>query len=112
TVLGGQAQNIVVQNDATARKAITWLKKTNRGRATFLPIESLRPRYITKGILSKLVQHPGYLGIAADVVSTKEEYQVVRSEERRVGKECRYRGGREPGDKRGGKKRVEAEREG
>lgn len=77
TVLGGQAQNIVVQNDATARKAITWLKKTNRGRATFLPIESLRPRYITKGILSKLVQHPGYLGIAADVVSTKEEYQVV-----------------------------------
>src|SRR5699024_483640 len=27
--------------------------------------------------LSKLVQHPGYLGIAADVVSTKEEYQVV-----------------------------------
>lgn len=77
TVLGGQAQNIVVQNDETARKAIGWLKRTNRGRATFLPLESIQPRYITKRIRSKVDNHPGFIGVASEVVSTNEKYEVV-----------------------------------
>lgn len=45
TVLGGQAQNIVVETDQAAREAINWLKKTNSGRATFLPLKSIQPRF-------------------------------------------------------------------
>src|SRR5699024_11560816 len=42
-VLGGKAQHIVVQHKKDAQKAIHWLKRHNKGRATFLPIESVQP---------------------------------------------------------------------
>ncbi|MGY0691526.1 chromosome segregation protein SMC [Virgibacillus sp. FSP13] len=75
TVLGGQAQHIVVQDDAAARKAITWLKQTNQGRATFLPLGSIQARYLTKDILMKVENHQGFVGIAANLVSCQAKYK-------------------------------------
>lgn len=77
TVLGGQAQNIIVKNDSSARKAINWLKKENKGRATFLPIESMSDRTIPENILSRLKLHPGFVGPAAKLVQTDLIYQKV-----------------------------------
>src|SRR5690625_5201945 len=45
TVLGGQAQHVVVTDDQAAREAISWLKKTNDGRSTFLPLSSIQERF-------------------------------------------------------------------
>src|SRR5690625_6902060 len=45
TVLGGQAQHIVVTDDQAAREAISWLKRTNNGRSTFLPLSSIQERF-------------------------------------------------------------------
>ncbi|WP_188454420.1 chromosome segregation protein SMC [Virgibacillus oceani] len=75
TVLGGQAQHIVVQDDMAARKAITWLKQNNKGRATFLPLGSIQPRYITKDVLAKVENHHGFIGIAANLIKCNEKYQ-------------------------------------
>ncbi|MFD2628355.1 chromosome segregation protein SMC [Oceanobacillus kapialis] len=75
TVLGGQSQHIVVQNDQAARKAISWLKQTNNGRATFLPLESIQERFVTKDLLGKIEQHPGFVGIASQLVKTEPSYQ-------------------------------------
>lgn len=75
TVLGGQAQHIVVADDVAARKAIAWLKQTNKGRATFLPLASIQPRYIASDLLAKVKQHQGYVGVAADLVSCNQAYQ-------------------------------------
>lgn len=75
TVLGGQAQHIVVRDDQAARNAITWLKKTNNGRATFLPIGSIQERFIQADLLPKLENHPGYIGIASSLVKTSNLYQ-------------------------------------
>ncbi|WP_099158065.1 chromosome segregation protein SMC [Virgibacillus ndiopensis] len=75
TVLGGQAQHIVVQDDVAARKAIAWLKKNNKGRATFLPLGSIQPRYITKDVLAKVENHQGYVGIAANLISCDEKFK-------------------------------------
>ncbi|MEN1966905.1 chromosome segregation protein SMC [Lentibacillus sp. N15] len=74
TVLGGQAQHIVVEDDGAARKAITWLKQTNKGRATFLPLASIQPRYVSTDILTNVKQHHGYVGVAADLVSCDKPY--------------------------------------
>src|SRR5699024_1776981 len=68
TVLRSQAQHLIARDDQAARQAITWLKQTNSGRATFLPLTSIRPRFITNDILAKVKQHPGFVGIAADLV--------------------------------------------
>ncbi|WP_174613260.1 chromosome segregation protein SMC [Virgibacillus ihumii] len=76
TVLGGQAQHVVVDDDRTARQAINWLKKTNSGRATFLPLGSIQPRFIPKDALAKIAGHQGFIGIAADLVSSEFQEAV------------------------------------
>ncbi|WHX27134.1 chromosome segregation protein SMC [Virgibacillus halodenitrificans] len=68
TVLGGQSQHVVVKNEKAARDAIYWLKKTNNGRATFLPLDSIQERYISPDLLYKVKEHPGFVGIAADLI--------------------------------------------
>lgn len=75
TVLGGQSQHIVVQNDQAARRAISWLKQTNNGRATFLPMESIQERFVSKDLLTKIENHPGFIGVASQLVSTDPAYQ-------------------------------------
>ncbi|WP_164215433.1 chromosome segregation protein SMC [Virgibacillus sp. YIM 98842] len=75
TTLGGQAQHIIVNNDETARKAISWLKKTNNGRATFLPLVSLQERRIPGNIISQVEGHPGFIGIASELVQTNSLYK-------------------------------------
>lgn len=77
TVLGGGSQHIVVQNDHGARDAISWLKKTKNGRATFLPLTSIKERFITRDIVTRLEHNDGFVGVAADLVSTTASYRVA-----------------------------------
>lgn len=49
--LGAAMQNIVVDNEADAKRAINYLKQNNQGRATFLPVSAIKPRYIDEKIL-------------------------------------------------------------
>lgn len=74
TVLGGQAQHIVVQNEAAARAAISWLKKTNNGRATFLPLNTIQERFVPDNILHKAESHSGFIGVAAKLIKTDVSY--------------------------------------
>lgn len=75
TVLGGQAQHVVVNDDQAARRAISWLKKTNSGRASFLPLNSIQARFVPKNMLAKAEGHPGFVGVAGDLVSAISEFQ-------------------------------------
>ncbi|GAA0445375.1 chromosome segregation protein SMC [Lentibacillus halophilus] len=75
TVLGGQAQHVVVDDDQTARQAIDWLKTTNNGRATFLPLQSIHERFIPNDTLGQVKHHSGFVGVAADLVSATSPFQ-------------------------------------
>lgn len=77
TALGAQAQHIVVDNDKTAREAIQWLKKNNKGRATFLPIPSMKPKHIPANILRMAENEEEFVGVAADLISYHEKYANV-----------------------------------
>ncbi|RYG73899.1 chromosome segregation protein SMC [Lentibacillus lipolyticus] len=79
TVLGGQAQHVVVSDDQAARQAISWLKKTNSGRATFLPLQSIQARFVPNEMLAKAKNHPGFVGVAADLVAAPTEFQSAVS---------------------------------
>jgi len=72
TALGGNVQNIVVDNEQTAKFAIAELKSQNKGRATFLPINS------TYG--NRLDNVPfveGVIGIASDFVHTDDRFRNI-----------------------------------
>ena len=72
TALGGAIQNIVVKTEADAKKAIFLLKSQNAGRATMLPLDTIRVNALDAAEFKK---YDGFVGVAADLVQT--EYPKV-----------------------------------
>ncbi|HWI54788.1 MAG TPA: chromosome segregation protein SMC, partial [Desulfobacteria bacterium] len=74
--LGGALQFIVTETDDDARRAIEYLKKKRGGRATFLPLNTIRPNIKDKpGFKNGKV--PGFIGTAAEIVSFDQKYKPV-----------------------------------
>ncbi|MDO4743089.1 MAG: chromosome segregation protein SMC [bacterium] len=69
--LGASLQNIVVDTDADAKSAISMLKKENKGRATFLPISSIKSRQLDEKGIDDCV---GFVGIASKLLTTDKKY--------------------------------------
>ena len=75
-VLGGALQNIVVDRDEDAKRMIEYLRVNRFGRATFLPISSVRGRTLSaqeRGVLSM----PGCVGLASELIEFDPKYQGV-----------------------------------
>lgn len=75
-VLGGALQNIVVDRDEDAKRMIEHLRKNRFGRATFLPISSVRGRTLNsqeRAVLSM----PGCVGLASELIEFDSRYQGV-----------------------------------
>ena len=72
--LGGAMQNVVVDTEADSKAAIQFLKRTNGGRATFLPLDVTKGRGLQENGLEKC---RGYVGIAAELVRYEETYRSV-----------------------------------
>src|SRR5699024_10902472 len=77
TILGAQAQHVVVQDDKAAREVIEWLKRENKGRATFLPLQSIEKRTIPENIVKQITNERGFIGIASELISTQDKYRLV-----------------------------------
>lgn len=78
TVLGGQAQFVVVPTDDAARRSIAWLKQEKQGRATFLPLTSIRAKYIPQQTVEKIKEQDGFISIASEAVQSEARYQTIR----------------------------------
>lgn len=76
--LGGAMYHIVTEDEAAARHAITFLKKNQSGRATFLPITVLKPRHMNQDHLMLAEHTTGFLGCASDFIENEEPFNVVR----------------------------------
>jgi chromosome segregation protein len=75
TALGGTIQNIVTDNEATAKSLIEYLKVNKFGRATFLPLSAIS----SKNTLEKdpCLNEPGVVGIASNLVRVSFEYDTL-----------------------------------
>lgn len=74
TALGGSIRNIVTDNEATAKHLIEYLKANKLGRATFLPLTSIRPRSLNN---EEALREKGVIGVASSLVETDEEYRSL-----------------------------------
>ena len=74
--LGSAMQNIVTPTDQAAKKAIDHLRSRQYGRATFLPVNVIRPRTLTQQELS-CCQVKGFLGVASQLVGYAERYRGI-----------------------------------
>ncbi|MDD4686087.1 MAG: chromosome segregation protein SMC [Clostridia bacterium] len=66
--LGNAIQNIVTTNEEDAKSLINYLKENKLGRATFLPVNSIKPRFLSAET-KKLLSVSGCFGIASDLIS-------------------------------------------
>ena len=75
TALGGNIQNIVTEDEETAKKMISFLKENRLGRATFLPLTSVDGKGNFKNM--DALKEPGVIGLANTLVKTEAKYEGV-----------------------------------
>ncbi len=75
TALGGNIQNIVTDDEETAKKMIRYLKDNRGGRATFLPLTSITKPQEFKN--PEALKEPGAIGMADELVHTDAKYRNV-----------------------------------
>lgn len=76
TALGAAMQNVVVENEETAKRCIRHLKEIRGGRATFLPLTSIKPRELN---VSHIGLSQGFISTADKLVSFDSKYKNVIS---------------------------------
>ncbi len=74
TALGASLQHIVVDSENDAKRAIEFLKNQNKGRATFLPISTIKSRSLEETGLDNLF---GYVGIASELLDIDKKYKTI-----------------------------------
>ena len=75
--LGGSLQAIVTTSEQAAKQAITYLKQTRAGRATFLPTAVIRPRNLPASVAAELAGQPGFIGVGVELVRFRPEVAPV-----------------------------------
>ncbi len=76
-VLGNAANFLIVDNENNAKDAINYLKDNKLGRATFLPLNIIKSRYLEENIKERLSQINGYIGILSDLIKYDFVYQNI-----------------------------------
>ena len=71
--LGASLQNIVTDTEADAKKLVEHLRKNNLGRASFLPIASVKGKKLEK----IKAQEKGFIGIASDLIKCDKQYEQI-----------------------------------
>lgn len=74
TALGSAMQNIVTETDEDAKRAIRYLKSVDGGRATFLPLNTIKPRELRENGLEDCY---GFVGVAANLCSCDSKYNGI-----------------------------------
>ncbi len=74
TVLGATLQNIVTDTEEDAKKLIEYLRQNSLGRASFLPISSVKGKKVDRLIKNNL---EGVIGIASDLIKTDKKYEGI-----------------------------------
>lgn len=79
--LGGIANYLVVDDEICAKEAINYLKEKKIGRATFLPLNIIKPKYLDSSIIDRLSKINGYVGILASLIDYDSKYNNIMNYE-------------------------------
>ena len=75
--LGASSQHIIVEDEESATKAIDFLKRNRSGRATFLPLTTIKARTISSQNQDAIVASPGFLGMADELVTFDTRLEAI-----------------------------------
>lgn len=75
--LGASSQHIIVEDEESATKAIDLLKRNRSGRATFLPLTTIKARTISSQNQDTIAASPGFLGMADELVTFDTRLEAI-----------------------------------
>ena len=75
--LGASSQHIIVEDEHAATKAIDFLKRNRAGRATFLPLTTIKARTISSQNQDAIASSPGFLGMADELVTFDTRLEAI-----------------------------------
>ena len=75
--LGASSQHIIVEDEEAATKAIDFLKRNRAGRATFLPLTTIKARTISSQNQDAIAASPGFLGMADELVKFDTRLEAI-----------------------------------
>ena len=75
--LGASSQHIIVEDEKAATNAIDFLKRNRAGRATFLPLTTIKARTISSQNQDAIAASPGFLGMADELVSFDKRLEAI-----------------------------------
>lgn len=75
--LGASSQHIIVEDEESATKAIDFLKRNRAGRATFLPLTTIKARTISSQNQDAITVSPGFLGMAEELVTFDTRLEAI-----------------------------------
>lgn len=75
--LGASSQHIIVEDENAATKAIDFLKRNRAGRATFLPLTTIKARTISSQNQDAIAVSPGFLGMADELVTFDTRLEAI-----------------------------------
>ncbi|MBR7084593.1 MAG: chromosome segregation protein SMC, partial [Oscillospiraceae bacterium] len=77
TALGASVQHMIVADETAAKAGIHYLKENRAGRATFLPLTTMKGRYLNQQDLQEISKLDGFIAVASDLVTCKERYKQI-----------------------------------
>ena len=77
TSLGSSSQFIVVEQEKNGREAINFLKRAQSGRATFLPLTTIKPRHINHNVLQSAEAVAGFVGVGSDLIDYEQQVSQI-----------------------------------
>ena len=75
--LGASSQHIIVEDEQAATRAIDFLKRNRAGRATFLPLTTIKARSISGQNQDVIASSPGFLGMADELVTFDAKLEAI-----------------------------------
>ena len=77
TTLGASLNYLVVDNETSVKQAINYLKEQHLGRATFLPLNIIKPKYLDNNIITDLKNTSGFIDTAINLVKYDSAYDSI-----------------------------------
>lgn len=77
TSLGYAASYLIVEDEISAKEAITYLKQNKLGRATFFPLSVIKPKYVDYETIKQITNEKAYIDVAANLVQYDKKYDSI-----------------------------------
>ncbi|MDZ7835610.1 MAG: hypothetical protein U5K84_10195 [Alkalibacterium sp.] len=77
SVLGAASQFVIVEDEKAGRDAIQYLKNKKAGRATFLPLTTIKKRFVSSQMRQTAQEIDGFVGVASDLIHFDDQVRNV-----------------------------------